>query len=505
VTPRRARVVGEDGVAREVATDSIERGMLVEVRAGESVPVDGVVESGEALVDESVLTGESAPVVRRAGEAVFAGAVNVRSTARVRAEAVGHETRVGQMMKLIERLSRSRTPIVGSADRVAGPFVIGVCALSAATVAIHAASGLSLAIEHAVAVLILCCPCAVAMATPIATSASIGRLARRGILVKGGDVFEALAKEPRLVLDKTGTVTDGRFVVREWVGDESLKGAAAALERGSTHPIAAALAGVAEDGSAEAREVEHRLGLGVVGEVDGARVAIGSSRLMRELGIDEASWATEACERAAAQGLTAVRVARGGEVRAVATLGDAIREGSVESVARLRERGWGVELLSGDAPETVRVVGERLGVERAEGAATPERKHERASELARSERDGVVMVGDGVNDASALAAATVGVAVSGGAEASLAAADVYLHADGLAPLVDLATTARRTVRVIRRCLFVAITYNVIGGAAAVAGFVTPLVAAVVMPVVSATVVSMAIWGTKGRGGEGGGS
>jgi P-type Cu2+ transporter len=495
VTPRRARRVDDDGGVRDVATDSLERGDLVEIRPGESVPVDGVIAEGEALLDESILTGESAPVIRRDGDEVFAGAVNIRSTARVRATAVGHDTRVGQMMRLIERLSRSRTPIIGSADRVAGPFVVGVLTLSILTIAIHLGSGIDVALVHAVALLIVCCPCAVAMATPIATSASIGRLAKRGILVKGGDIFEALAKRPTLLLDKTGTVTDGRFALREWIGDESLRPIVSALEAGSGHPIAASLA-TASDASADISDVEHHLGLGVTGRVDGDQVAIGSARLMRRLNVREPNWATAACDDAAARGLTAVRIARAGEVRAVATLGDEIREGSTRAVEELARRGWRVEILSGDAPETVRVVSDRLGVADAEGGATPERKAERASELAQCEPDGVVMVGDGVNDAAALASATVGVAVSGGAEASLAAADVYLHADGLTPLVDLASTARRTIRTIRACLGVAITYNIVAGGAAVAGLITPLIAAIVMPLVSVAVVSMAIWGTR---------
>jgi Cu2+-exporting ATPase len=497
VTPRRARRVSEDGQVTEVATDSLERGDIVEIRAGESVPVDGTISSGEALIDESVLTGESAPVVRRGGDGVFAGAVNLRSTVRVHATAVGHETRVGQMMKLIERLSRSRTPIVGSADRVAGPFVVGVLALSIATVVVHLGAGFNQALAHAVALLIVCCPCAVAMATPIATSASIGRLAKRGILVKGGDIFETLAKRPALLLDKTGTVTDGRFILREWIGDDLLRPVVATLEAGSKHPIAAALAAAGESG-AQVTDIEHHLGAGVTGRVSGATVAVGSSRLMRELGVREPEWATVACDDASARGLTAVRVARAGEIVAVATLGDRVRDGSAQAIETFATRGWRVELLSGDAPETVRVVSRLLGITHTEGGAPPERKASRVRELARTQRDGVVMVGDGVNDAAALASASVGVAVSGGAEASLAAADVYLNTDGLAPLVDLASTARRTVRTIRACLAVAITYNVIAGGAAIAGLVTPLIAAVVMPLVSLAVVSMAIWGTGPR-------
>jgi len=487
VTPRRARIV-ESGGVREVATDSLEPGDLVEVHAGESVPVDGEVVSDAATIDESVITGESRPVVREAGSPALAGTVNAGGALRVRATAVGRETRVGQMMALIERLSRSRTPVIGSADRIAGPFVVGVLTLAALTLMIHLGSGVATAVDHAIALLIVCCPCAVALATPMATSAAIGRLARRGVLVKGGDVFEALARTPAAAIDKTGTVTDGRFTVRRWVGDETIRPALAVLESSVAHPIAAALAAGAS--SAGVDDFEHHPGLGVSGTIKGEWIAAGSGSLMRSIGAEIPGWADDAATAARDEGFTAVFIAREREVAAVAALGDAVRHDARASVEELAALGWSVELLSGDHEETVRSVADRLGVERAEGGATPERKRERAAEL-RASGD-AVMVGDGVNDAAALAEATVGVAVSGGAEASLAAADVYLREPGLGSLVDLARSARRTVRIIRRCLGVAIAYNLIAGALAVGGMITPLAAAVVMPLSSITVVSMAL-------------
>jgi len=487
VTPRRARLVDEDRV-REIATDALEPGDVVEVLAGESVPVDGEIVSASATLDESVITGESRPVVRAAGALALAGTVNAGAALRVCATAVGRETRVGQMMALIERLSRSRTPIIGSADRIAGPFVVGVLALAALTLAIHLGSGVATAVDHAIALLIVCCPCAVALATPMATSAAIGRLARRGVLVKGGDVFEALARTPAAAIDKTGTVTDGRFTVRRWAGDETVRPALAALEARVAHPLAAALAAGAPE--AEVDGFEHHPGLGVAGTVAGERLAAGSERFMRAIGASVPPWAAGAARDARDAGLTAVFVAREGETAAVAALGDAVRDDAAAALGELASMGWRVELLSGDHEATVRSVADRLGVELAEGGADPERKRERAAEL-RAAGD-AVMVGDGVNDAAALAEATVGIAVSGGAEASLAAADVYLREPGLGSLVDLARTARRTVRIIRRCLAVAIAYNLAAGALAVGGMITPLAAAVVMPISSITVVSMAL-------------
>lgn len=500
VTPRHARVVEEGGV-REVSSDSLEAGMVVEVLANESVPADGTLITGEALLDESVLTGESAPVRRGAGEPVFAGAVNSLSTLRFEVGHVGRDTRVGQMMALIERLSRSRTPIIGSADRIARPFVLSVITLATITAIIHSGAGFETAIERAVALLIVCCPCAAALATPIATSAAIARLARRGVLVKGGDAFEALAESPTVLLDKTGTLTDGNFALRRWVGDDALRRVAATLEQNVAHPLATALTcadGEFADVEVDVEGVQHTPGLGVVGSWCGQRVALGARGLMDAEGVALPSWASEALEDGARDGLTGVTMSVGGEVRAVAVLGDKVRDDAGAALDTLRGFGWRIGMLSGDGAATVGTVADRLSIDDAEGGATPERKHERVKELLEQGQR-VVMVGDGVNDASALAAADVGIAVSGGAEASLAAADIYFNEPGLTPMTDLVRTARDTVRVIRRCLKIALAYNAAAAALAMAGLISPLAAAVIMPISSITVVSLAVSAAR-RGG-----
>ncbi len=490
VMPRTSSVIDPDGTRRDVASDALEPGMVVEIRANDTVPADGTIVVGEATLDESVLTGEATPVVRRVGEPVWAGALNISSSVRVRVESVGRETRVGRVMALIERLSQSRTPIIGSAERVARPFVGAVLTLAALTFAIHAASGVGLAIEHAVALLIVCCPCAAALATPIATTLAIAQLARRGTLVKGGDVFEAFDGPATMLLDKTGTVTDGRFLIREWVGDEPLRPVVAAMESGIAHPIAATLASAA-DPSPDVADVAHHPGLGVSATWRGQEILLGSAGLMRSRLGAIPDWAADAINAAGEQGQTAVCVAVDGTVRAAVLLGDEVRMDSRQAVEDLTSLGFAVGLLSGDAPAVAENVGQRVGVSVWEGGATPERKHERVSALVGSGEQ-VIMVGDGVNDASALAAASVGVAVSGGAEASLAAADVYMREPGLAPLVDLARVSRRTVRAVRRCLTVALAYNAFAASLAVAGLISPLVAAIIMPISSLSVVSMAV-------------
>ena len=490
VMPRTSCVIDADGERREVASDALEPGMVVEIRANDTVPADGIIVTGEATLDESILTGESTPVVRTIGEPVWAGALNISSVMRVRVESVGRATRVGRVMALIERLSQSRTPVIGSAERVARPFVGAVLLLAAITFAIHVWSGVELAIEHAVALLIVCCPCAAALATPIATTLAIAQLARRGTLVKGGDVFEAFDCPSRLLLDKTGTVTDGRFLIRDWVGDESLRPVIAAMETGIAHPIAATLA-MAAPPATGVTGIAHAPGLGVSAVWQNHDVLVGSQNLMRTKGLEFPSWVTRLQEDAGKRGQTVVCAAVDGEIRAAVLLGDEVRADSPRAVEDLTSLGFTVELLSGDAPGVVENVAQRVGVPVCEGAATPERKHERVGSLVEA-GERVVMVGDGVNDASALAAATAGVAVSGGAEASLAAADVYMREPGLAPLVDLARVSRRTVRAVRRCLTVALAYNAFAASLAVAGLISPLVAAIIMPISSLSVVSMAV-------------
>ncbi|MEO0482132.1 MAG: heavy metal translocating P-type ATPase [Planctomycetota bacterium] len=503
VTPRRATLVEGDAgdeTTREVAIDAVRPGDLVEVGPQCCAPVDGLIERGATSFDESILTGESRPVERAIGDEVAAGAVNLGSAVRVRVAAAGRDTRVGKLMATLEGLSRGRAPVLGQADRLAGPFVIGVLVLSVVCVfaRLAAGAGMEHAIESTVALLVVCCPCAIALSTPLACAVAMGRLASRGTLVKGGHVFEALARPGRLVLDKTGTLTEGRFEVRAWSGDVSLKPVVAAIEHGCPHPIARSLAAMNDEAvQVEIADIEHRLGLGGLGWVQGARVAVGSSRFMRELGVavSESVQAEAAAQRA--RGRTVVYVSRDAEVAAVVALGDEPRPGAAAAIDRMRALGMTPEVLSGDDPTTTERLAEIVGVETFEGHASPERKAERVGELMAE--GPVVAVGDGVNDAAALASATVGIAVHGGAEASLAAADVYLSKPGLAPMLELMRASRATTARIRLCLIVAGTYNVAAAALAITGYISPVLAAVLMPVSSASVVALAA-ATRWKGG-----
>ena len=406
---------------------------------------------------------------------------------RVRVDAAGEQSRLAKILQQVEESARRRAPVVQLANRLAGWFVAVVLVVAAATVAFWYPRDPTAALDNAIALLIVTCPCALALATPLAVSMAIGRAARNGILIKGGDAIERLATPGRIFLDKTGTLTEARVALASWEGPEWVKPLVLALERESSHPIAdgfrRAFDGVEQY---EATLTTHVTGGGIDGMVDGWRVIVGSPAFVR----------ARACAKAPvphpAPHLTPVLVAVDGVIVAAAGFGDPVRPDARSAIDTLRARGWQLSVLSGDHPDVVATVGRSLGLpsDVCVGGAVPEDKL-RVIENAR--RSGtVVMVGDGVNDAAAIAAASVGVGVHGGAEACLATADVYLTRPGLTPLVRLTEGATRTMRVIRRHIAFSIGYNIVGATLAVTGTINPLVAAILMPVSSVTVV-LASW------------
>lgn len=488
LTPATARAVSGDRAA-EVPVDALLPGMEVEVRSGETVPADGVVVDGAGELDTALLTGESRPVAVTPGDAAHAGTVNLGGRLRIRVERAGSETRVGRMLAEVERGAMRRAPIVRAADRLAGGFVAVVLALAAATWLWWAPRDPANALDHAIALLIVTCPCALALGTPLAVTVAIGRAARRGILVRGGDALETLARPGLLLLDKTGTVTTGRTRLIAWHGPDEVRALVLALERHSSHPIAAAFARAwPELHVLEAAGVVPTFGGGLRGVVGGRRVVVGSPAFV-------AAHASGAPPVATAEDRTPVHVAVDGRVVAVAELGDTVRPEAALVLARLRGAGWRLRLLSGDAPAVAHAIGATLGFapEECRGGATPEDKLAAVAEAAR--RGPVVMVGDGVNDAAAISHATAGIGVRGGAEACLAAADVFLAREGLEPLGELVAGARRTMRVIRRTIAFSLAYNAVGATLAVTGAINPLIAAILMPLSSLTVV-LAAW--RGR-------
>lgn len=491
VAPSSARIV-EDDVSREVPTEALLPGMVLDVRAGESFAADGVVVIGQSAVNAALLTGESRPTRVVEGARVFAGTLNVEAPLRVRVDEAGESSRIAKLLRQVEESARRRAPVVQLANRMAGIFVAVVLTLAIVVFAVGMWVVPDRALDNAIALLIVTCPCALALATPLAITVAVGRAAGRGMLVKGGDALELLAKPATLVLDKTGTLTEGRTALVSWVGAEWVQPLVLSLEEGSSHPLADGFRRAWVDmPTLPVRDAMHVSGGGMIGAIDGHVVRVGSPAFVRD-GLDAAARdidvsladAINAIDRT----LTPVHVAIDGVLVAAAGLGDRIRDDALESLQQLRARGWKTIILSGDSPDVVASVGRTLGFRAHElvAAATPEDKLAFVESLKR--QGPVVMVGDGVNDAAAIAAATVGIGVHGGAEACLATADIYLARPGLGALVELTDGAQRTMRVIKRNIAFSIGYNIIGAALAATGLLTPLIAAILMPTSSITVV-----------------
>ena len=498
LTPRTARRV-QGGQVVETLVELIEPGDRLEVLPGQGIPADGTIVSGESNLDEALLTGESRAVTRVAGEAVFAGTLNLTSPIDLLVTRSGRATRMGQLMELMEMAARDKPPIIEWSNRAGVWFVYGVLTVAVGTLLYWVGTAPSRAIENTVAVLIVACPCVIALAAPLTLSLAISRAAGRGILIKSGDVLQRLAKPAVVWLDKTGTLTRGQTEIVEWCGEREWIPYVVALESRSTHPLAVAFNPNAVQVSLGVNlleplpvqsAVQDARG-GIHGRIFDREVVVGNSNLHCELGID----LPEAYERRAVElarkGLTAVFFSIDHTVRGVLGIGDQLSTDSVMTVSRLQSAGWQVGILSGDRPETVVAIGEQLGIpsELACGGLTPEQKTERVKEAA--EKQTVVMVGDGVNDSAALAAASVGIAVKGGAEASLAAAPVFFSRSGLDGLLTLYSASRQTMRTIHLSLLISILYNTFSVGLATMGLIHPLIAALMMPISSLTTIALA--------------
>jgi P-type Cu2+ transporter len=474
LAPAVARV-GLGAEQREVEASSVAAGALVEVRAGERIPVDGRVTAGCSSIDASLLTGESSLQEVALGDRVYAGTTNVGLDLLVETEQSGAATRVGKLLESIEAAQRERAPIVKLADRVASKFVVLVLGLAALTLAVWWSSGADRAIEHAVALLVVTCPCALGMATPLSVSVALRQAARAGLLFKGGEPLEALARPGTIVFDKTGTLTEGTPRLLSYDGPPELLQLAAAVERNSEHPLAKAMRRAAPGDELTAKDVEVIPGRGLRGWVERDLITVGSPALFGARGA----------------AVTTVMVARNGEIEAQVTFGDSLRRDASETLESLARLGYELEVLSGDDQGVVDRVCAGLPLSYCRGGVSPEQKLERVRDLVRAGKS-VIMVGDGVNDAAAMSAATVGLAVHGGAEASLLAAHVFSTRPGVAPVLSAILGARQTLAVIRRGIAFSLAYNAVGVALALFGVLSPLVAAILMPLSSITVVSSAL-------------
>ncbi len=496
--PPVARVV-RDGVERDLAVADVRRGDLVLVRPGERIAVDGEVEGGESTVDESMLTGEPLPVVRRAGDRVSGGTINGTGALRIRATTLGADSVLARIVALMREAQSSRAPIQALADRISGVFVPVVISIAIATfvvwfVALDQAPVLR-AFAAAVAVLIVACPCAMGLAVPTAVMVATGRGAELGILVKGGEALERAGKVDTVVLDKTGTVTAGRPTVTDVVldhdaglGEDELLRLVASLEAASQHPVAAAIVRTAEERGLERRAVESFAsvtGKGATGVVDGRALVVGNAALLDDWSIADPDVAT--ASRLAEAGRTPIHVAIDGRHVAVLAIADPVREGSPEALARLRAMGLEVILLTGDVRATALAVARQAGIERVIAEVLPEGKLAEVGRLVDAGRV-VAMVGDGINDAPALARADVGIAMGGGTDVAIEAADVALLREDLRGVPDAIALSRRTMATMRQNLFWAFAYNVVAIPVA-AGVLYPATGILLSPIIASAAMA----------------
>jgi Cu+-exporting ATPase len=475
--PPSARVV-RDGIEIDVPVEQVRRGETVVVRPGERIAVDGVVIDGFAYVDESMLTGEPAPVARSAGSAVTGGTVNTTGSFRYRATTLGRESTLARIVNLMRQAQASRAPIERVADRISAVFVPVVIGLAILTFAAWtlAGGGVVKAAVTAVAVLIIACPCAMGLAVPTAVMVATGRGAERGLLIKGGETLEKLRRVNTIALDKTGTVTEGRpRVVQSTLTDTDLR-LAAAVERKSEHPLASALVQFADGrgiAHVEASDFRATPGRGVEARVEGRTVCIGNPAFLRDRGI--------------ATDLDGILVAIDGKLAGAFTVSDPIRAGAAEGVAQMRRLSLDVVLLSGDRERTARAIAQAAGIERVVADVLPDGK---IAEIRRLQGEGrvVAMVGDGINDAPALAQADVGFAMGSGTDIAIEAGDVTLLRADLMGVTDAIAISRAAWKVIRQNLFWALAYNVVAIPAAALGYLSPVIASAAMAASSVTVV-----------------
>ena len=495
---KEASVLGPGGEERRVPVEALGPGDRFVVRPGERIATDGIVEEGSSAVDASLLTGESVPVEVGPGDTVAGATINAGGRLEVRATRVGADTALAQIGRLVTRAQSGKAPVQRLADRISAVFVPVVIALSAATLGFWLANGAgpTFAFTAAVAVLIIACPCALGLATPTALLVGTGRGAQMGILITGPEILESTRRVDTILLDKTGTVTTGEMALTTVIaaGGEDraeILRRAGALEDGSEHPIARAIARAAraELGALPAPEgFANREGLGVEGMVEGHPVVIGRPALMAEWGLVLDAPLTGALEAAHAQGRTAVAVAWDGAVRGLLVVADTIKPSSPEAVARLRDLGLHPVLLTGDTTGAARAVAAEAGIDEVIAEVLPGGK---ADVVRRIQAEGrvVAMVGDGVNDAPALAQADLGLAIGTGTDVAIEASDLTLVSGDLRGAVDAIRLSRRTLGTIRGNLFWAFAYNVAAIPLAAAGYLNPLVAGAAMALSSVFVVS----------------
>ncbi|TAK06924.1 heavy metal translocating P-type ATPase [bacterium] len=509
LAPKTARLICDDGSEEDVSLDRLLPGNRLRVRPGEKVPVDGVVLEGSTSVDESMVTGEPIPVEKATGDKVTGGTVNGTGGFVMRAERVGSDTLLAQIVRMVSEAQRSRAPIQKLADVVSGYFVPAVVLIAIITFIVWSMIGpeprMAYALLNAVAVLIIACPCALGLATPMSIMVGTGRGATAGVLIKNAEALEVLEKVDTLVVDKTGTLTEGKprlaSIVSINEGEESeLLRLAASLERGSEHPLAAAVLSAAQQrglGLSDAGNFQSVTGKGIVGTVDGKKVALGNQKLLDDLGVSSKNL-QDLAEKLRQDGQTVMFVVIGDSVAGLLGVADPIKQSTPEAIRMLHDEGIRIVMLTGDSRTTGEAVANNLGIDEFQAEVLPEQKGEVVKRLQASGRV-VAMAGDGINDAPALAQAQVGIAMGTGTDVAMESAGVTLVKGDLRGIAKARRLSRGTMHNIRQNLFFAFVYNVLGvpiAAGALYPFfgllLSPVIASAAMTFSSVSVVSNAL-------------
>ena len=498
LAPTVARVV-RDGEERDVPLEQVARGDRLRVRPGEKIPVDGKVLEGRTSVDESMITGESIPVEKTIGDRVTGGTINQTGSILMEAEKVGAETVLSRIVEMVAQAQRSRAPIQGLADKVAGWFVPTVIAIAIITFFVWWFVGpeprLAYAIVNAVAVLIIACPCALGLATPMSIMVGVGRGAQAGVLIKKAEAMERLEKVDTLIVDKTGTLTEGkprltRVVAADSISEEQLLSLAASVEQQSEHPLAASIARGAQERHvtlATVTDFQSTTGGGVIGKADGHEVLVGKPQFMRAQNVIGIEPLEAKAGELQEQGQTVMFVAVDRRAAGIIAVADPIKESSIEAIRDLHRLGIKIIMLTGDNARTAKAVAEKLGIDEVEAGVEPRRKNERVREL-RSRGSVVAMAGDGINDAPALAEADVGIAMGTGTDVAMESAGVTLIKGDLRGIEKAIALSRAMMRNIRQNLFFAFIYNALGIPIA-AGALYPFFGLLLNPMIAGAAMS----------------
>jgi len=499
LAPRTARRILPDGSEDEVAIEAIVVGDRLRVRPGEKVPVDGAVEDGRSSLDEAMVTGESMPVTKALGDHVIGGTLNQTGALVIRAEKVGRDTMLSRIVQMVADAQRSRAPIQRMADQVAGWFVPAVLAVAALAFVAWGIWGPEPRLAHglvaAVAVLIIACPCALGLATPMSIMVGIGRGAGQGVLIKNAEALELMEKIDTLVVDKTGTLTEGRPAVTRIVANEGYEESellrfAAAVERASEHPLALAIVVEADKRGLSIPpvvEFNSPVGKGAIGTAEGRRIMLGNAAILHEAAIETTDLEAEA-DLLRGDGATAIYVAIDGCAAGVIAIADRVKATTAQALAALRDEGIEVVMLTGDNRATALAVARSLGIEKVEADVLPDQKSAVVARLRREARV-VAMAGDGVNDAPALAAADVGIAMGSGTDVAIESAGITLLRGDLTGIVRARRLSQATMANIRQNLFFAFIYNVLGVPVA-AGALYPLFGVLLSPMIAAAAMAL---------------